>query len=88
MIKKHVDPCFKAVGILRREKTITVALMNDILVCYSSKGKKMWQQQMPAAILALEPVDIDSRGVQFTAVALKSNKVVLFNDKHVVDVIK
>ena len=75
----------KAVGLLRREKTITVATMDDSLICFSSKGKKLWQLKLPAAVLAIEPIDIASRGVQFTALALKNNQVLLFEDKHVVD---
>jgi Bardet-Biedl syndrome 1 protein len=70
---------------LRREKTITVATMTDSLMCFSSKGKRLWQVQLPSAVMCIEPVDIEARGVQFTAVALKSNHVLLFNDKHIVD---
>ncbi len=70
---------------LRREKTITVATMSDTLMCFSSKGKRLWQVRLPSPILCLEAVDIEARSVQFTAVALKSNHVLLFSDKHIVD---
>ena len=61
----------QAVGILRREKTILVATMADSLVCFSSKGKKLWHVDMPSPIMCLEDVSIEARGVQFTAVALR-----------------
>ena len=61
----------QAVGILRRDKTILVATMADSVVCFSSKGKKLWHVDMPSPIMCLEAVDVESRGVQFTAVALR-----------------
>ena len=61
----------QAVGILRREKTILVATMADSLVCFSSKGKRLWHVDMPSPIMCLEDLTIEARGVQFTAVALR-----------------
>ena len=61
----------QAVGILRREKTILVATMADSLVCFSSKGKRLWHVDMPSPIMCLEDLSIEARGVQFTAVALR-----------------
>ena len=75
----------QAVGLIRREKFIMVATMDDRLQCFSSKGKQIWSQKLPASVKCLEPVDIPSRGVQFTAVALENRQVLVFNDKHVVD---
>ncbi|XP_059082200.1 Bardet-Biedl syndrome 1 protein homolog isoform X2 [Tigriopus californicus] len=75
----------QAVGLIRREKTITVATMDETLICFSNKGKKLWQLQLPSPAMCIEPIDILARGVQFTAVGLKSNQVLVFNDKHVVD---
>ena len=76
---------FQAVGLIRREKFILVATMDDCLQCFSSKGKRIWSQKLPASIKCLESMDIPSRGVQFTAVALENRQVLVFNDKHVVD---
>ena len=59
--------------------------MDDCLQCFSSKGKRIWSQKLPASIKCLESMDIPSRGVQFTAVALENRQVLVFNDKHVVD---
>ena len=72
-------------GLLRREKTITVATMDETLVCFSSKGKKLWQLKLPGSVMCMEPIDIPSRTVQFTAVGLKNGQVLIFNDKHIVD---
>ena len=40
---------------------------------------------MPAGILAIQPMDIASRGGQFIAVSLSNRKVLIFEDKHIVD---
>jgi hypothetical protein len=42
---------FQAVGLIRREKTILVATMDNTLVSFSSKGKKLWHLRLPANIL-------------------------------------
>eukprot|EP00093_Oithona_nana_P004818 04818.XXX_23556_31986_1 [CDS] Oithona nana genome sequencing. len=75
----------QAVGLIRREKTILVGTMDDCLQSFSSKGKHLWSQKLPASIKCVEPVDIPSRSVQLTAVALENRQIILFNDKHVVD---
>lgn len=73
------------VGLVRQEKTIIVASMDEKLSCISTKGKLLWQQNMPTGILAIQPLDIASRGGQFIAVSLSNEKVLIFEDKHVVD---
>ena len=45
----------------------------------------LWQQKMPAGILAMQPMDIASRGGQFVAVALSNRKLLIFDDKYIVD---
>ena len=73
------------VGLVRQEKTIIVATMDEKISCISTKGKLLWQQKMPAGILTIQPLDISSRGGQFIAVSLSNRKVLIFEDKHVVD---
>ena len=73
------------VGLVRQEKTIIVATMDEKISCISTKGKLLWQQKMPAGILTIQPLDIASRGGQFIAVSLSNRKVLIFEDKHVVD---
>ena len=55
---------------IRREKTIVVATMDDCIVSYTSKGKKIWSIKLNSNIICLEPMDIISRGVQLAAIAL------------------
>ena len=55
---------------IRCEKTIIVATMDDCIVSYTSKGKKIWSIKLGSNIMCLEPMDILSRGVQFAAIAL------------------
>ncbi len=75
----------QAVGLIRRDKTVTVATMTSQLACYTTKGKRVWQLAMPAPVLCLEPMDVEARGLQLVAVALANGQVLIFNDKHVVD---
>ena len=84
----------QAVGILRRDKTVTVATSDGFLTCYSSSsssssssrgGKRLWQVRLPATALCLQQVDLPDRGLQLAAVALRDGKVMLFDDKQVVD---
>ena len=72
-------------GLVRQEKTIIVATMDEKISCISTKGKLLWQQKMPAGILTIQPLDIASRGGQCIAVSLSNRKVLIFEDKHVVD---
>ena len=57
----------------------------SILILAMCVGKRIWSQKLPASVKCLEPMDIPSRGAQFTAVALENRQVLVFNDKHVVD---
>ena len=66
---------FQAIGLIRREKSIIVATMDDCLVSYTSKGKKIWSLKLPHNIICLESMDILSRGVQLAAVALANRYV-------------
>ena len=49
--------------------------MDDCLVSYTSKGKKIWSLKLPHNIICLESMDILSRGVQLAAVALANRYV-------------
>ena len=44
--------------------------MDDCIVSYTSKGKKIWSIKLNSNIICLEPMDIISRGVQLAAIAL------------------
>ena len=76
------------VGLVRRDKNITVATMDNTLTSINSKGKKLWSVKMPHSILCIEKMDIPGRGLFLVAVALSSNHVLIYNDKTVVDCIK
>ena len=69
-----------AIGLIRQEKTIIIASMDEKLSCISTKGKLLWEQKMPAGILAIQPMDIASRGGQFIALSLSNRKVLIFED--------
>ena len=76
------------VGLVRRDKNITVATMDNSLMAVNSKGKKLWSVKLPHSIICIEKMDIPSRGLYLVAVAMSSNHVLVYNDKNVVDCFK
>ena len=75
-------------GLIRREKSITVATMDNNLMALNNKGRKLWTVKQPSSITCIEKMDIPSRGLFLVAVALASNHVLIYNDKNVVDCFK
>ena len=73
------------VGLLRREKNIIIACMDQTLMCLTNKGKRVWQQKLPSPISCILPMEIPSRGLNLIAVALSSSHVLIYDDKNVVD---
>ena len=73
------------VGLLRREKNIIIACMDQTLMCLTNKGKRVWQQKLPSPISCILPMEIPSRGLNLIAVALSSAHVLIYDDKNVVD---
>ena len=76
------------VGLLRREKNIIIATMDNMLMSFTNKGKRIWQVKMPSSVTCIEQMDIPSRGMSLIAVALSTNQVLIYDDKNIVDCFK
>ncbi|TRY67055.1 hypothetical protein TCAL_07811 [Tigriopus californicus] len=63
----------QAVGLIRREKTITVATMDETLICFSNKGKKLWQLQLPSPAIMNDSVS----AMKFGKFGREDNSLVL-----------
>lgn len=61
--------------------------MDRTLSSYSSKGVCLWTVNLAANITALEGMDVEHLAVKPIAIALENNEVVIYLDKHKVDVI-
>ncbi|XP_034243484.1 Bardet-Biedl syndrome 1 protein homolog [Thrips palmi] len=68
--------------------SITIALMNQTLQCYSKKGKLQWMINLPAAACALCPVPLPHQSATLVAVSLNGGLLQLYNGRQLVDVIK
>ncbi|XP_069116574.1 BBSome complex member BBS1-like [Argopecten irradians] len=85
--KNCIELNSQPVGLERINKTIYVGTMDEMLHCYTSKGKKLWTVKMPAAITTMETMDYKSRGFKAVIVALNNCKVQIYKEKYLVNVI-
>ena len=76
----------KPVGLLRLDKQIVIAGMDNIIQSYYLKGKKSFSMTMPSEICAMTRLSI-SRSVASNniLVALKNGNIRLYNEKHLIN---
>ena len=74
-----------ALGIEKQGKNILVASMDDFLTCYTSRGKKLWNIQLPSSITAMEAFEIKTKGIKGVLLALRNGEVRLYRDKTLVN---
>ncbi|XP_045616559.1 BBSome complex member BBS1 isoform X1 [Procambarus clarkii] len=75
------------VGLLKRDKSIIVATMDQNLHSFNNKGKRLWSLRLPAAITCVETLEIRTLGLTLTALGMADNRVMIYRDKHLVDTI-
>ncbi|KAG0729916.1 Bardet-Biedl syndrome 1 [Chionoecetes opilio] len=73
------------VGLIRREKTIIVATMDQYLHSFNNKVCSAVCVRLPGAILCLECLEVRNLGLSLVAVALADTRVLVYRDKHLVD---
>ena len=76
-----------AIGIEKQGKNILVAAMDDYLTCYTSRGKKLWSIQLPSSIIAMESIDIKTKGIKGVLLALRNGEIRLYRDKTLVNML-
>jgi Bardet-Biedl syndrome 1 protein len=77
-----------AAGMIIVNGNIVVGCMDKSLSCCSSKGVSLWNISLPAMITAMAPIEVEMLGHKLVAVALASKQVLIFHDKHKVDMIQ
>nr|KAG5712923.1 hypothetical protein BaRGS_007520 [Batillaria attramentaria] len=64
IVKHCIELKSQPVGMERINKNIYVGTMDQMLHCFTAKGKKLWTVKMPATILTLEAIDFKPKGFQ------------------------
>ena len=77
----------QAVGLERTGKSVIVGCMDNTLVCYTTKGKKMWTVYLPDSITTMTLLDHKSKGLKAVLVALNNGEVRLYKEKYLLNVI-
>ena len=80
-IRTCVEVGSQIVGLERIGKTLVVGCMNNSLVCYSSKGRKLWSVYLPDSITTMTNLNHKAKGFKAVLVALKNGEVRLYKEK-------
>ena len=86
--KACMDLTSQAVGLERTGKSILVGCMDNTLVCYSTKGKKLWTVYLPTNIITMTLMDHKSKGFKAVLMALNNGEVRLYKEKYLINIIK
>lgn len=87
VVKHCIELKSQPVGMERINKNIYVGTMDQMLHCFTAKGKKLWTVRMPATIMTIEAIDFKPKGFKAVAVALNNRQVQLYKEKYLVDII-
>lgn len=87
VVKHCIELKSQPVGMERIGKTIYVGTMDQMLHCFTAKGKTLWTVKMPATIMTLEVIDFKPKGFKAVAVALANRQVQIYKEKYLVDII-
>ncbi|XP_058121914.1 Bardet-Biedl syndrome 1 protein homolog [Anopheles ziemanni] len=72
-------------SLLPIDQTIVVVCMNQSLLCYSKKGKKLWTVRLPQPAVCMTPVCLPHLGINLVCVGLKGGLVQFYSQKKLVD---
>eukprot|EP00111_Clytia_hemisphaerica_P010146 TCONS_00029654-protein len=88
MLKKGSGPAKLAfemhspiVGLERVGKTLVVGCMDKTITCFTTKGKKLWANHLPAQITTMSTLNHKSKGYKALLVALDNAEVRIYRDK-------
>ncbi|EDS36472.1 BBS1 [Culex quinquefasciatus] len=72
-------------ALLPIDQTIVVVCMDNYLLCYSKKGKKLWSVTLPQPAVCMTPVCLPHLGINLVCVALRGGLVQFYCQKKLVD---
>ncbi|EDV97757.1 Bardet-Biedl syndrome 1 protein homolog [Drosophila grimshawi] len=67
------------------DQTIVITSMEPRYLCYSKRGKLLYQVQLDAAPVCILPLTLTHLGITLVAVAMQGGRVSFFLQRHVVD---
>lgn len=67
------------------DQTIVVVCMNNLLECYSKKGKKLWSVDLPSIAICMVPVTLSHLGLSLVCIALDGGIIQIYLQKNLVD---
>lgn len=86
--KYCIELSAQPVGLVRVHKILVVGSNQDSLHGFTHKGKKLWTVPMPAAILTMNLLEQQSRGLQAVMAGLANGEVRIYHDKALLNVIR
>ena len=86
--KACIELTSQAVGLERIGKNILVGCMDNTLVCYSTKGKKLWTVYLPSSITTMALMDHRARGFKAVLLGLSNGEVRTYKDKFLVNTLQ
>lgn len=79
----------KALAMVRLDKVLAVACMDNSIHGFFAKGKKAFSLYMPCSIITIELLQLKySQQLKALLVGLSSGDIRLYNDKHLIYTIK
>ncbi|XP_076805995.1 BBSome complex member BBS1-like [Clavelina lepadiformis] len=76
------------VGMERIHKHLIFALADKTFSCYTTRGKQIWNLQLPADVLCTAVMDHRAKGFKAVLVGLDNSEVRVYREKNLVDIIK
>ncbi len=84
-----IDVASKILGMVRTEKSLILATIDDYYQSYSPQGKKKFSIKMPHSISNLEVLDASrTRNFKGVIITLKNGEVRVYNEKNLLNIIK
>ena len=79
----------KPVGLLRLDKQIVVAGMDNVVQSFYLKGKKSFSMTMPSEICTLHKMTVNRQTtLNLMIVALKNGQIKLYNEKNLINTLQ
>ena len=87
-IRTCIEVGSQIVGLERIGKTIVVGCMNNSLVCYSSKGRKLWSVYLPESITTMTTLNYKVKGLKAVLLGLKNCEVRLYKERFLLSTVQ
>jgi Bardet-Biedl syndrome 1 protein len=81
----RLDRPATGLALLPIDQTIVVVCMDNQLLCFSKKGKKLWSITLGQSIVCMTTVTLPHFGINLVCVALTGGQIQLYSQKKFVD---